>query len=174
MMLRCPKIARLRVLLCLALLPWLAGCEPPKGLLIQVQETAAFANISRIGTAQNVYLNEHEGLAAKSIADLGELLDPPALRAATSKETAFQGYYFRIMPGQKPYEFSVIATPANHGVTGVQTFLLLSDGAVYSRDLQGAELSEVPAKPEASGWTKRRAAARVIGPEEESLPPSKP
>jgi hypothetical protein len=63
----------------------------------------------------------------------------------------FHGYYFKILKGQGPAAplgrldfvvsgmmiggFALVATPADYGVTGVQTFLVSHDGVVYQKDL---------------------------------------
>lgn len=141
------------------------GCEPPKSVsqaALTAYETAAFANLAKIGVAQNIHAQENNGQPPKSLTDLAELR-PLELRAATSKEKAHQGYYFYILPGQKSDEYYVAASPAEHGKGGVQTYLLCSSGEIYARDLNGEALASAPANPEAEGWTRRRGGARNSG-----------
>lgn len=68
-----------------------------------------------------------------------------------SKDTAYHGYYFRLLKGQGPAAnlgeldylvggvmiggFALVAVPAQYRVTGVQTFIVNHDGVVYQKDL---------------------------------------
>jgi hypothetical protein len=65
--------------------------------------------------------------------------------------TPYHGYYFRILMAQGPKArggamdyiqhgsmiggFGLVAWPAEHGVSGVQTFLVNQDGVIYEKDL---------------------------------------
>ena len=65
--------------------------------------------------------------------------------------SAYHGYLFQVLKGQGPAArlgeleyvigdamiggFALIATPAEYGVTGVQTFIVNHDGIVYQKDL---------------------------------------
>jgi hypothetical protein len=65
--------------------------------------------------------------------------------------SAYHGYYFQVLKGQGPAArlgsmdyvigglmiggFALLATPAEYGVTGVQTFIVSYDGVVYQKDL---------------------------------------
>ena len=65
--------------------------------------------------------------------------------------SAYHGYFFQVLKGQGPAArlgeidymikgamiggFALIATPAEYGVTGVQTFIVNHDGIVYQKDL---------------------------------------
>jgi hypothetical protein len=65
--------------------------------------------------------------------------------------SAYHGYIFHVLTGQGPAAplgeldyvidgamiggFALIATPAEYGVTGVQTFMVNHDGRVYQKDL---------------------------------------
>jgi len=67
------------------------------------------------------------------------------------KMRAYHGYYFQVLKGQGPAAhlgqmdyviggmmvggFALIATPADYGVSGVQTFIVSHDGIVYQKDL---------------------------------------
>jgi hypothetical protein len=64
---------------------------------------------------------------------------------------AYHGYLFQVLKGQGPAApmvqmdyvigglmvggFALVATPAEYGVTGVQTFIISHDGVVYQKDL---------------------------------------
>lgn len=67
------------------------------------------------------------------------------------KASAYHGYYFHVLKGQGPHAplgeidylikgmmiggFALIATPADYGVTGIQTFIVSHEGIVYQKDL---------------------------------------
>jgi hypothetical protein len=67
------------------------------------------------------------------------------------KPQPFHGYYFKVLKGQGPAApmgqmdfvvggamiggFALVAAPAQHRVTGVQTFIVGPDGVVYQKDL---------------------------------------
>lgn len=73
------------------------------------------------------------------------------VRGADDKPTPYHGYIFRLLERQGPNApggemdyvvggrliggFGVIATPAQYGVTGIQTFLVSHSGVVYERNL---------------------------------------
>jgi len=77
-----------------------------------------------------------------------------------SKPKPYHGYYFRILKSQGPDApggqhtyiskdsliggFGLVAWPAEHGVTGIHTFIVNQDGMVYERDL-GAPASALAA-----------------------------
>lgn len=68
-----------------------------------------------------------------------------------SKDSAYSGYYFKLLKGQGPAApmgeldyviegvmiggFALVAVPAEYRVTGVQTFMISNDGVVYQKDL---------------------------------------
>ena len=68
-----------------------------------------------------------------------------------AKDTAFHGYYFRLLKGQGPAAhlsqldylvggvmiggFVMVAVPAQYRVTGVQTFIVNNKGIVYQKDV---------------------------------------
>ena len=69
----------------------------------------------------------------------------------TERYDPFHGYYFKILKGQGPAGplgemdfvvggamiggFGLVAAPADYGVTGIQTFIVGSNGVVYQKDL---------------------------------------
>ena len=71
--------------------------------------------------------------------------------------SSFHGYYFRLLKGQGPAApmgelnylikdmmiggFALVAVPAEYRVTGVQTFIVSSDGIVYQKDLGADSLN---------------------------------
>ncbi len=104
---------------------------------------------------------QHDGLYWKSSAGESESFIGPLLAAAAPGEgnaqnpgdapTPFRGYYFRILTrqgkncagGAKQYivdgkmtgGFAFVAYPAEYGSSGVMTFLVNQDRAVYQKDL---------------------------------------
>jgi len=80
---------------------------------------------------------------------------------AVEKTSAYHGYFFQVLKGQGPAAplgeidyvirgamiggFALIATPAEYGVTGVQTFIVNHNGIVYQKDL-GPESLELARK----------------------------
>ena len=74
------------------------------------------------------------------------------------KSEPYHGYFFKILKGQGPAAplgqldyvvkgvmiggFALVATPAEYGVTGVQTFIVSQDGVVYQKDLGPKSLEE--------------------------------
>jgi hypothetical protein len=69
----------------------------------------------------------------------------------SEKPTPYHGYYFRILTSQGPKArggaldyvqhgsmvggFALVAWPAEHGVSGVKTFVVNQDGVIYEKDL---------------------------------------
>jgi hypothetical protein len=94
---------------------------------------------------------QKDGLYWESAA--GEEPSPlgPAYRAATSRDGAYHGYYFRILTGQGKnanggaYDyrikgrmsggFALIAWPAQFGKTGIMSFMVNHDGVVFQKNL---------------------------------------
>jgi len=73
------------------------------------------------------------------------------LRGATDPRTPYHGYYFRILTAQGPHApggarryvvdgrmtggFALLAWPADHGSSGIMTFLVGPQGVVFQKDL---------------------------------------
>jgi hypothetical protein len=119
-----------------------------------------------------------EAAAGEKESPLGPLV-ADAVRAgyhpgkAGAAPVAYQGYYFRILTGQGAHAaggahdyvakgkaiggFAVIAYPAKYGVTGVKTFMVDQDDAVYESDL-GSRTQEAAEKIQkfdpGDGWKK--------------------
>lgn len=76
----------------------------------------------------------------------------------TSGSEPYHGYFFKILKGQGPAAplgamdfvvkgvmiggFALVAAPAEYGVSGVHTFIVSHDGAVYEKDLGPKSLDE--------------------------------
>ena len=92
---------------------------------------------------------------------MGDAIAKALAAGYTKKSEPYNGYYFRTLTAQGPAArlgarnyivngmmiggFAAIAWPANYGVTGVQTFIVNSDGVVYQKDSTPRRLSSAPA-----------------------------
>jgi Protein of unknown function (DUF2950) len=109
--------------------------------------------------AQNVISTpgEHDGLAWQNADGTWEGPVGPEVAKALQEgysakpDTAYHGYYFKVLKGQGPAApmgqmdfviggamiggFALAAAPAEYRVTGVKTFIVGPDGKVYERDL---------------------------------------
>jgi DUF2950 family protein len=109
---------------------------------------------------------KHDGLSWKNAdgsvgGPIGDLIAKALEEGYTKKGEPYNGYYFRTLTAQGPSArlgarnyvvngmmiggFAAIAWPANYGVTGIQTFLVNSDGVVYQKDL-GPETAKLAAE----------------------------
>jgi len=87
---------------------------------------------------------------AQKMEELGTLVPPGLIQAASSNPKPYHGYYFAILTAQGPRAaggeheylvkgtmlggFGLVAWPAQYGVTGVHTFIVNQDGTVYEKD----------------------------------------
>jgi len=71
--------------------------------------------------------------------------------SGSGRQEPYHGYYFKVLKGQGPAAplgrldyviqgvmiggFAMVAAPAEYGATGVQTFIVSSNGIVYQKDL---------------------------------------
>jgi Protein of unknown function (DUF2950) len=99
---------------------------------------------------------KHDGLAwqtadGKWEGPVGEAIARALDQGDAKQGKPFHGYYFKVLKGQGPAApmgqldfvingamiggFAVVAAPAQHRVTGVQTFMVGPDGVVYEKDL---------------------------------------
>lgn len=99
---------------------------------------------------------KHDGLAWKNAdgtwaGPVGEGVAKALEQGYSSKAQPYHGYYFKVLKGQGPAApmgeidfvvdgamiggFALVAAPAQHRVTGVQTFVVGPDGVVYQKDL---------------------------------------
>ncbi len=99
---------------------------------------------------------KHDGLAWKNSdgtwgGPVGETVAKAIEQGYTSKGEPFHGYYYKVLKGQgsaAPHGeidyvingvmiggFALIAWPAQHGVTGVETFIVSYNGIVYQKNL---------------------------------------
>ncbi len=75
--------------------------------------------------------------------------------------TPLDGYLFADienlagMPVQAVHDFALCATPAEYGRTGCRTFIVATDGVVWSKDLRKPLfVRDLPADPESDGWSR--------------------
>ncbi|MGA7241362.1 MAG: DUF2950 family protein [Bryobacteraceae bacterium] len=88
--------------------------------------------VSDPGKQNGLYWPVAEGHAASPLGDLGDFTK--AVASNTGDHPAlFNGYYYRVVP--KPGDFAVLAYPAEYQNSGIMTFLVGKDGAVYQKDL---------------------------------------
>jgi hypothetical protein len=89
---------------------------------------------------------------------IGEKIARAIEQGYTSGSESYHGYFFKILKGQGPAAplgemrfvvngvmiggFALIASPAEYGVTGVKSFIVSHDGAVYEKDLGAKTLDE--------------------------------
>ena len=89
---------------------------------------------------------------------IGEKIAQAIEQGYTSKSEPYHGYFFKILKGQGPGAplgkmnyvvngvmiggFSLVAAPAEYGVTGVSTFIVSQDGVVYQKKLGPSTLNE--------------------------------
>jgi hypothetical protein len=109
--------------------------------------------------AQNIISTpgKHDGLAWQDVDGTWEGPVGPEVAKALQEgysakpDTAYHGYYFKVLKGQGPAApmgqmdfviggamiggFALAAAPADYRVTGVQTFIVDPDGKVYEKDL---------------------------------------
>jgi len=89
---------------------------------------------------------------------IGEKIARAIVQGYKSAAEPYHGYFFKILEGQGPAAplgqmdfvvkgvmiggFALVAAPAEHGVTGVMTFIVSHDGVVYEKDLGTPTLDE--------------------------------
>jgi hypothetical protein len=105
--------------------------------------------ISTPGTQDGLYWKNADGSPGGPISEAVAIAIQEGY--GIDKMRAYHGYYFQVLKGQGPAArlgqldyviggimiggFALIATPADYGVTGVQTFIVSHDGIVYQKDL---------------------------------------
>ena len=105
--------------------------------------------ISTPGKQDGLYWKNADGSAGGPISEtIAKAIDEGY---GLDSSSAYHGYYFHVLKGQGPAArlgtmdyvingvmiggFALLATPAEYGVTGVQTFIVSYDGVVYQKDL---------------------------------------
>ena len=128
-----------------------------------VEAQHEFALTSREASGVNQYAQrviatsgKQDGLAWKSsdgswAGPVGEKIARAIQEGYSDRAEPYHGYYFKVLKGQGPAAplgamdfvvkgvmiggFALVASPAEYGVTGVQTFMVSHDGVVYEKDL---------------------------------------
>jgi len=106
---------------------------------------------------------KHDGLAWQNPdgswgGPVGEAIAKAIAQGYDTNQQPYHGYYFKVLKGQGPAAlmgqmnfvvngamiggFALVAAPAQHGVTGIKTFMVSHEGVVYEKDL-GAESLKV-------------------------------
>jgi Protein of unknown function (DUF2950) len=104
--------------------------------------------ISTPGKQDGLYWKNADGSSGGPI---GEAVAKALAEGYTTGKGGFHGYYFKILKGQGSAApmgklnyviegimiggFALVAVPAEYRVTGVKTFIVSNDGAVYQKDL---------------------------------------
>ena len=133
---------------------------------------------------------KHDGLAWKNPdgtwgGPVGEAVAKALEQGYSKQGQPFHGYYFKVLKGQGPAApmgqmdfivegamiggFALAAAPAQHRVTGVQTFIVGPDGVVYQKDL-GPETLKVFASMDRYNPDKTWKPTNDQWPEEEEAP----
>ncbi len=105
--------------------------------------------ISTPGKQDGLYWQNADGTPGGSVSEA--VAKALAEGYTLEKNTAYHGYYFKILKGQGPAAplgsmnyviqgamiggFALLAVPADYRVTGVKTFIVGADGVVYQKDL---------------------------------------
>ncbi len=133
---------------------------------------------------------KHDGLAWKNPdgswgGPVGENIADALDQGYSDKIKPYHGYYFKVLKGQGPAApmgqmdfvvegvmiggFALAAAPAQHRVTGVETFMVGPDGVVYQKDL-GRETLKVFASMDRYNPDKTWKPTDDQWPEEEEAP----
>jgi hypothetical protein len=89
---------------------------------------------------------------------VGERIARAIEEGSAKRGEPYHGYFFKVLKGQGPAAplgqmdfvvkdvmiggFALVASPAEYGITGVNTFIVSHDGVVYQKDLGRATLEE--------------------------------
>jgi hypothetical protein len=116
--------------------------------------------ISHEGTKDGLYWKASAGEESSPLGPLFEKATEEGYTARKQgeKHKPYHGYYFRILKGQGKYApggeldyvvngkmtggFGLLAYPAEHGVSGIMTFLVNRNGTIYEKDL-GPKTDEI-------------------------------
>lgn len=109
------------------------------------------------GKHDGLYWAAAPGQPASPLAETGEFTQALSATTERDKPFLFNGYYYRILNGGKAtHGFTVIAYPAEYRDSGLMSFLMSDNGALYQTDLgentTGAAASLTSADA-SQGWT---------------------
>ena len=104
-----------------------------------------------------------EALFHKGDAEMPQALSDAFWYGQKKASKPFHGYYFRVLDGQGPNApggahrytvkdlmiggFGLVAWPAEYGESGIQTFIVGQDGAVFQKDIPPASAKGQPPPP---------------------------
>jgi hypothetical protein len=111
--------------------------------------------VSTPGEQDGLYWEAGEGQAPSPLGRLNQFARSIFNASALSKEVVSHGYSFRIMTTQEG--FTIFGSPVNYPNSGIMTFSLGRDGAIYQQDLgpQAADaLAAIEQYNPTHGWTQ--------------------
>jgi hypothetical protein len=88
--------------------------------------------VSDPGKQNGLYWPVAEGHAASPLGELGDFAKAVASNNG-DHPPLFNGYYYRVLA--KPGDFVILAYPSEYRNSGIMTFIVDRDGAVYQKDL---------------------------------------
>jgi hypothetical protein len=88
--------------------------------------------VSDPGKQNGLYWPIAKGRAASPLGELGDFTKAVASNTG-DQPPLFNGYYYRVLA--KPGDFVILAYPAEYRNSGIMTFAVGKDGAVYQKDL---------------------------------------
>ena len=107
--------------------------------------------ISSEGKRDGLYYPTSDGEEPSPLGSLFAEAKAEGYRRLKDKPTPYHGYYYRMLDGQGPHAndgaydyvaqgvllggFALVAYPATYGNSGVMTFLVNQDGAIFQKDL---------------------------------------
>ncbi len=91
----------------------------------QVQGRYATRLVSEPNTRNGLYWPSTGDTSPSPLGD-----DALAMTADTPVDSAYSGYHFKIMSGAGSTAYSIVAWPAEYGVSGVHSFLAKQDGTI--------------------------------------------
>ncbi|MEN6624278.1 MAG: DUF2950 domain-containing protein, partial [Smithella sp.] len=116
--------------------------------------------MSTSGKKDGLYWQAKEGEEESPLGPLVAMAAREGYTGKTKKQAPFHGYYFKILTGQGKHApggaydyiikgnmilgFGLLAYPAKYGYSGIMTFIVNQQGAVYQKDL-GKKTTKVAA-----------------------------
>ena len=113
--------------------------------------------VSDPGKQNGLYWPVAEGQAASPLGELGDFAKAVASNTG-DHPPLFNGYYYRVLA--KPGDFAILAYPAEYRNSGIMTFIVGRDGAVYQKDL-GEKTGDVALAHDGSQPSRRLESCRV-------------
>lgn len=116
-----------------------------------VQVCIAFATAKKQSEMKDKSDDDPASLYAQSLISAG------TTNSDSHESSLFHGYHFRIVTGNSPAEkkagLALVAYPADYRSSGVKTFIVTQDGAVYEKDLGPKTTTAAPSiKARNSSW----------------------